>query len=169
MRVLCTAIDSNFKSDSVYRFCRARIERRVFAVRGGHAIGQPLVGRPTVNNVYRARLFTLCVDTGKETVHARLRISAPGLGFMHLPEWVDAEYVAQLTAEKAFRKFVRGRGYVRVWEKVRKRNEAFDLEVYCLAALKILGEPFIRMLAARAARCASPVLKLDAGSESQDT
>jgi phage terminase large subunit GpA-like protein len=150
--ISCTAIDSGgHHSEQVYRFCRARIDRRIFAVRGGQEKGKPVVGRPTVNNRYRAKLFTLCVDTAKEIVFSRLRIGAPGPGYCHLPEWVDAEYIAQLTAEKALRKWVKNRGTVREWVKTRERNEALDLEVYCLAALYILGPVFVKTLPERAA------------------
>lgn len=152
MGISCVAIDSGgHHSEQVYRFCRARLDRRVFAVRGGNELGKPLVSRPTDRNRYRAKLFTLCVDTGKEIVYSRLRIDKPGPGYMHLPRWVDAEYVAQLTAEKAIRKWVKNRGTVREWIKTRERNEALDLEVYCLAALYILGPGFMKGLPERAA------------------
>jgi phage terminase large subunit GpA-like protein len=155
MRIECTTVDSGgHHTDEVYRFCKAHAARRVFAIRGGNLSGKPLVDRPTVHNAYRTKLFTLCVDTGKETVFARLRVGSPGPGYMHMPEWIDAEYVAQLTAEKALRKYVKGRGSVRQWVKIRERNEALDLEVYCLAALYILGPQVIRALPQRAARWA---------------
>jgi phage terminase large subunit GpA-like protein len=158
LRIECTAVDSGgHHTDEVYRFCRAHAAQRVFAVRGGNLSGKPLVDRPTTNNAYRTKLFTLCVDTGKETVFARLRIGTSGPGYMHMPEWIDAEYVAQLTAEKALRKYVKGRGSVRQWVKIRERNEALDLEVYCLAALYILGPQVIRAMPARATRLAARV------------
>jgi len=150
--ITCVAVDSGgHHSEQVYRFCRARIDRRIFAVRGGSERGKPVVGRPSVNNRYRAKLFTLCVDTGKEIVYSRLRIGTPGPGYCHLPEWIDEEYVAQLTAEKAVRKWKKNKGTVREWIKTRERNEALDLEVYCLAALYILGPAFVRSLPERAA------------------
>jgi len=34
------------------------------------------------------------VDTGKDLVFSRLRIPAAGPGYVHLPEWVDEEYLA---------------------------------------------------------------------------
>jgi phage terminase large subunit GpA-like protein len=149
--ISCVAVDSGgHHSEQVYRFCRARLGRGVFAIRGGSERGKPVVGRPTEHNRYRAKLFTLCVDTAKEIVFARLRIGTPGPGYCHLPEWVDEEYVAQLTAEKAIRKWVKGRGSVREWIKIRERNEALDLEVYCLAALYILGPALVRALPERA-------------------
>ncbi|MEK7767450.1 MAG: terminase gpA endonuclease subunit, partial [bacterium] len=158
LRIECVTVDSGGRhSEQVYRFCKARFGRRVFAIRGGGSRGEPLVGRPTTNNAYRAQLFTLCVDTGKEIVYGRLAIASPGPGYMHMPEFVDAEYAAQLAAEKGVWKYVRGRGYLRRWIQTRERNEALDLEVYCLAGLYILGPVVIGNLARRAAKFAAPL------------
>jgi phage terminase large subunit GpA-like protein len=55
------------------------------------------------------------------------------------------------------RKWVKNRGTVREWIKTRERNEALDLEVYCLAALYILGPAFVRSLPERAAALARRV------------
>lgn len=49
---------------------------------------------------------------------------------------------------------MKNRGTVREWIKTRERNEALDLEVYCLAALYILGPTFVRSLPERAAALA---------------
>jgi len=155
LHVECVAVDSGYKPDDVYRFCKARAHRRVFAVKGGNETGKPLVGRPSKNNAFRTRLYMLCTETGKSTVHDRLRIGAPGVGYMHLPDWIDREYVDQLTAEKVIRRYTRGKPPVRIWVKTRERNEAFDLEVYALAALRILlGPQPDRALRLRAGRLA---------------
>lgn len=152
LRVETTVIDSGgAHTEHVYRYTRARFSRRVFPVKGGSIAGRPLVERPSVHNQYRVPLFVLCVDTGKDVVLSRLRIGSPGPGYVHLPEWTDEEYLAQLTAEKAIRKYVKGRGAVREWVKLRERNEALDLEVYALAALYIGGPALLRSLAERAA------------------
>lgn len=170
IHVECVAVDSGgHHSEEVYRYCKVRFARRVFAVRGGPERGKPVVDRPTRNNRYRTPLFTLCVDTAKEIVMARLRIQSAGPGYMHFPEWIDEEYVAQLTAEKALRKYVKNRGTVREWVKTRERNEALDLEVYCLAALYILGPHFVRSLPERAAKLAVPVPKEGATQQQATT
>ena len=161
LRVECTVVDSGgAHTEHVYRYTRARLAKRVFPIKGGSVAGRPLVERPSRHNRYNVPLYVLCVDTGKDMVFSRLRISSVGPGFMHLPDWVDEEYLAQLTAEKAIRKYVKGRGAVREWIKLRDRNEALDLEVYALAALHVLGQPFVRGLAARAAKFATPTLGL---------
>jgi phage terminase large subunit GpA-like protein len=167
LRIHRTVIDSGgAHTEQVYRYCKARLAagRSVYPVKGGTLTGRPLLERPSVHNRYRVPLFVLCVDTGKEAVFSRLLISSPGPGYLHLPDWVDAEYLAQLTAEKAIRKYVKGRGAVREWVKLRERNEALDLEVYSLAALYILGPAFVRSLPERAARFAQPA----AASETAD-
>ena len=157
LRVHCCCVDSGgHHTEEVYKFCKVRTHRRVFAVRGGTMTGKEIVGRPSTKNRYRVALFTLCTDTAKDVIYSRLRINGRGPGFMHLPEWVDAEYAEQLTAEKSIRKWVKGKGAVREWKKMRERNEALDLEVYSLAALYILGQPFIRSLPQRAAKLNRP-------------
>ena len=159
LKISCTTVDSGgHHTEKVYAFCRARLERRVFAIRGGNELGKPLVpARASSRNRYHAKLFTLCVDSGKETVLSRLIVGSPGPGYMHLPDFVDQEYLEQLTAEKAIRKWSKNRGMARVWVKIRERNEALDLEVYCLAALYILGQPVVRSLPERAAALNVPL------------
>lgn len=151
MRIECVTVDSGgHHTEQVYRFCKAREGRRVWAIRGGSETGKPVVSRPSDHNRYKVRLFTLCVDTAKELIYSRLALNAPGPGYMHLPEWADEDYVAMLTAEKAIRKYVPRKGSMRVWVKIRERNEALDLEVYCLAALYILGPTMLKALKERA-------------------
>lgn len=149
--ISCVCVDSGgHYTEEVYKFCKVRLKRRIFAVRGGSERGRPVIARPTKNNRYRATLFTLCVDTAKEIVYSRLKIGSPGPGFCHFPDWTDDEYFAQLAAEKAVYKYLKNRGTVRDWVKTRTRNEALDLEVYSLAALYILGPALVRRLPERA-------------------
>lgn len=146
-------------TEEVYRYAAARQRRHVYAIKGGSHSGRPLVERPSTNNRYRIPLFVLCVDTGKEIVISRFQISAPGPGYIHLPEWVDEEVLAQLASERAVRKYVRGRGSVRVWLKQRERNEGLDMTVYAFGGLYIafpVASSRSRMLEERAGRWASP-------------
>jgi phage terminase large subunit GpA-like protein len=122
-------------------------------IKGGTMKARPLVERPSRTNRYALPLFVLCVDTGKDTVLGRLLTNTPGPGYCHIPkaEWCDDEYLEQLTSERAVRKFVKSRGWVREWQPLRERNEAFDLEVYALAALYTMGTTFVRALPERVA------------------
>lgn len=146
-KVSSVMIDSGGQhTDSVYRFVAARQARRIFALKGSSEAGKEIVGKFSVNNRYRVKLFTVGTDTAKDRIFARLKIPAPGPGFIHLPDFIEDEYLQQLTAEKAVRRYKRGRGTVREYIKTRARNEALDLEVYALAALYVLGQATIRKL-----------------------
>ncbi|HIP22412.1 MAG TPA: phage terminase large subunit family protein, partial [Rhodobacteraceae bacterium] len=60
-------------------------------------------------------------------------------GTLHLPGWIDSEWLKQLVAEQLVT--VRNkRGFARLeWQKLRERNEALDCRVYARAAAWILG------------------------------
>ncbi len=103
------------------------------------------MGRPSRNNRYKIRLYPIGVDTGKEVVFGRLRITEPGHGYFHFPVERDREYFLQLTAEKQVTRFTKGVAR-REWIKTRARNEALDCTVYALAALKLLS-PNLEQLA----------------------
>jgi phage terminase large subunit GpA-like protein len=155
--IACATIDSGGShTDSVYRFVRARQARRIFALKGSSESGKEILGKFSANNAYRVKLWTIGTDTAKDRIFARLKIPAPGPGYMHLPDFVEEEYLAQLTSEKAVRRYKRGKGTVREYIKIRSRNEALDLEVYSLAALYILGQATLRKLGELAAQLREP-------------
>lgn len=140
-------------TDEVYRFVRPRQARRVWAIKGSSESGKEILGRFSMNNAYRIKLWSLGTDTAKDRIFARMKIAGKGPGFMHLPKSLGSdtdEYLAQLTGEKAVRRYKRGRGAVREYVKTRPRNEALDLEVYALAALYSLGTKAVKGLKARA-------------------
>lgn len=149
--VRATMIDSGGShGDSVYRFVKARQNRRVWACKGSSEAGKEILGKYSLNNAYKVKLYLLGTDTAKDRIFARMKIPAAGPGFMHLPDFIDDEYLQQLTAEKAVRRYRKGRGAIREYIKTRSRNEALDLEVYALAALYSLGAQTLRELKARA-------------------
>jgi phage terminase large subunit GpA-like protein len=133
-----------------------RQDRRVFSVKGSLTLeGKAVVGRPTRESG-RGLLFTVSTDTTKGTIYARLKIAVPGPGYFHVPEWADAEFVGQLTAEKALWRRSGARA-IRHWKKIRDRNEILDLYSYNLAALHILGPATIMSLEALARQLARPI------------
>lgn len=148
MAIDTTLIDSGgWHTNSVYRYCKSKGGQRIFPLKGHQFPGKAIVSNPSRNNALRVPLFIVGVDAAKDLVVARMQVGRPGPGYMHLPEWADDDYLAQLTAEKAVRKYIRGRGVVRQWIKAPSaRNEAFDLEVYCLAALYTRGHNYLAKL-----------------------
>ncbi len=136
--VAAVGIDTGHQTASVYDWVRPRQPRRVFALKGANVAGKPLVSRPTRVGSGRVSLFTVGTEAAKDLVYARLRVEEAGPGFCHFPSCYDAEYFAQLTAERAVTTW-RGGVQVRVYKQTRPRNEALDCRVYALAALRILN------------------------------
>jgi phage terminase large subunit GpA-like protein len=157
VKISCTMIDSGgLHTDSVYRFVRARQHRKIFALKGSSESGKEILGKFSINNQYRVKLWLVGTDTAKDRIFARMKIPAPGPGSMHLTDFAEDEYLAQLTSEKAVRRYRRGKGTIREYIKTRARNEGLDLEVYALAALNVLGQAVIRKLGELAAALRLP-------------
>ena len=151
----CLIDSGGHHTEEVYRFTRPRNVRRIYPCKGSAKPGGELVGRPSRNNRYHVPLFMVGTDTAKDMIFSRLRIRTPGPGYMHLPDWIDEEWIAQLTAEKLIRRYVKGRGMKREYVKLRPRNEALDLTVYCLAALHAQGQAALKTLPGRSAALAA--------------
>ena len=140
MQIRSACIDSGgHYTQAVYNFVRPREGRRIFAIKGMGGESRPIVSRPTRNNIGKIRLFTLGVDSIKELVFSRLKISEVGAGYCHFPDDRPDEYFKQLaSSEKIVTKFHKGFPR-REFVKTRTRNEALDCRVYAIGALSILN------------------------------
>ena len=97
-----------------------------------------------------ARLWTVAVSTFKAETYRHLGLPRPtkeelatGVqhppGTVHLPDWVESEWLKQLVAEELVTVRTK-RGFARLeWQKLRERNEALDCRVYARAAAWIVG------------------------------
>jgi len=127
-------------TQKVYEFAKARLGRRVWAVKGESAVGgkrSPVwpTKTPSRRNKSSFRPVILGVNAAKDSIRSRLHLVEPGPGYMHFPASRDINYFAQLTAERSVRKTSGGQHY-RVWELPNGRaNEALDCRVYAYAAL----------------------------------
>lgn len=139
LEVRAVAVDTGgHHTKAAYEFCRTRLSRRVWAVKGRGGPGISVwPRRPTRSNRGRIPLFVIGVDAVKDAVYARLRLTEPGPGAIHFPRRLDANYFRQLTAERVVIRFERGRP-IRSWQPKRdgERNEALDTFVYASAALQ---------------------------------
>lgn len=143
--VAATLVDSGgHHTDDVYRYTAKRERRNVFACVGKAGLARPLVTRPQKTKkslVYNASIVNVGVDIAKDQFYDWIMIERPGPGCCHFParpEEYNHEHFAQLTAEKRYKKWVRG---VLVWayKKIRARNEALDIRNYARGALNITG------------------------------
>jgi phage terminase large subunit GpA-like protein len=139
LMVRAACVDSGgHHTNSVYNYVRPREGKRIFAIKGVGGEGKPLVGKPGRNNIGKIKLFPIGVDTAKDVLFSRMRITEPGPGYMHFPLSRSDEYFRQLTAEKLVTRYHKGFAR-REWVKIRPRNEALDVRVYAMAALGILN------------------------------
>ncbi len=147
LSVACAFVDSgdgSYTSD-VYRYTKARERQRVFSIKGRGGFGIPFIGMPSRNNVSKAMLFTLGVDSGKSLVIGALANEEEGANFVHYAmqaeRGFDEKFFKQLTAETLDKKFEKG--VVKMaWKKVRERNEALDCAVYARAAMETMKPNF---------------------------
>ena len=139
LHIATTCIDSGYLTDMVYAFAGPRASRRVYATKGQDGAGRAIVSPSKVRTKTGKpiRLFNIGADEAKRILAYRLR-AVPGPGYCHFPLPFDEEYFAQLTAEKRTTKYIRGHP-IDVWKKTRPRNEALDIRVLNMAALKILN------------------------------
>ncbi|MEM1344117.1 MAG: phage terminase large subunit family protein [Pseudomonadota bacterium] len=136
--VRAAAIDTGgHHTSAVYDFCRTRLARCIWAIKGRGGPGVPVWPlRPTKRNKGKIPLFIVGVDAVKDALYARLRLTEPGPGVIHFPRTLDMEYFRQLTAERIVTRYEKGR-LVRCWRPKQEgmRNEALDTFVYAQAAL----------------------------------
>ena len=138
---MAVCVDSGgHHTQKVYDFCKARLGRRVWAIKGESAIGgkrSPVwpTKKPSSRTKATFRPIILGVNAAKDSIRSRLHIEKHGPGYMHFPVDRDINYFAQLTSERSVRKYSGGQ-YYRVWELPSGRaNEALDCRVYAYAAL----------------------------------
>ena len=139
LKISRVAIDSGYRSQSVYRFCRR--EPLAMAIKGSdrltRALGKPRaqdvdqLGRTITNGV---QLWPVGVSVLKDEIYSWLLKPLPEedeetpRGWCYFPEY-GQDYFKGLCAEE--RKLV---GEKMKWIKVYERNEPLDLRVYARAA-----------------------------------
>lgn len=142
LSISTACIDSGYRTDEVYDFCKTRQSRRIFATKGVGGEGKPIVSAPSKKRTGKEKrsvqLFTVGADTAKGLIYSNLRISEPGPGYCHFPTRYTEEYFAQLTAEKVVTKFTKGFPR-REWQKMRPRNEALDIRALSVVSLRLLN------------------------------
>lgn len=178
LSIACTCIDSGgHATEQVYDFVKPREYRRIYAIKGssgGSAV--PLISKPSTSNRKGVSLFTIGVDTGKQTVTARLKVDdemLPGHCFFPMAEneqpvkGYDMAYFKGLTVERRRAKYVQGKLKYEWYKPSGARNEPLDLRTYATAALEILNPdlerlskaPRQRVAAAQNAQIARPQIR----------
>ena len=151
LTISMTFVDSGgHKTQSVYRHCRDRIHKRVFAIKGVGGDGVPYTKPPSkvkivVNGkaIGQTWLYSIGVDAGKADIMGSIKVQEAGPKFCHFPKGeergYDMIYFNGLLSEKLVMKTERGRTRW-AWEKLQghERNEALDCRNYAQAAFRVL-------------------------------
>lgn len=159
LRIARLAIDTGYEAPAVYAWSRQQGFAQVAPVKGveGFNRSSPVSGPTFVDATEGgkrlrrgARLWTVAVSTFKAETYRFLRLARPteeemaeGAAFppgsVHLPHWVENEWLKQVVAEQLVTVRTK-RGFARLeWQKLRERNEALDCRVYARAAAWIAG------------------------------
>lgn len=136
IRAVCIDEGGHYAAE-VLDFCKPRLRRRVFAIKGASG-PRPIWPKWATRTKQNDKVFVIGVDTAKDTIYARLRIAVAGENkpYVHFPidDAVDQRFFDQLTSEQVLTRYKEGRPY-RVWVLPSgKRNEVLDCFVYALAA-----------------------------------
>ena len=151
LTISMTFVDSGgHKTQHVYTQCRARLQRRVFAIKGQGGDGIPFTKPPSKVKIVidgkaigQTWLYSIGVDAGKAEIMSSLKVQEAGPKYCHFPlgsdRGYDIKYFNGLLSEKLVMKSERGRTRW-VWEKLKghERNEALDCRDYALAAFRTL-------------------------------
>lgn len=147
MTIRAVAVDTGGQhTKAAYEYCRTRLHRRVWGIKGRGGPGISLWPRRPSRTKGKVPLFVIGVDAAKDALFARLRLAEFGPGYLHFPVDRDAEFFRQLTSERVVTRFDRGRP-IRLWQPRRdgERNEALDTTVYAMAALSGLISMGLRL------------------------
>lgn len=146
--VLACMIDSGgHHTQAVYAYARSHQHAGVHAVKGSSQSGKTVLGKPTDQDLtWRGekhkrgvKLWPIGTDTAKAEIYGRLRIAAPGPGFVHLSKHLPPEVFEQLTAERLVTRYVKGHPRLEWVKPPGRRNEALDCAVYALAGAHKVG------------------------------
>lgn len=163
MGISAVCIDTQGHSSAMaYSYCRDKFERRIWGIKGSNSAGKPPIWprKPAKQKNGKFNPTFVGVNTAKEVIYSRMKITEPGPGYMHFPADRADTYFAQLTAERMISVWSKGRE-TKVWDKGSRRNEAFDLKVYNLAALNSLYAMRFDLNAAAAALAEIPARSAD--------
>lgn len=149
MVIEATAIDTGgHNTQAVYHYARSHQASHVLAIKGASQTARAVLGKPSPVDVRwngktiarGLRLWPIGTDTAKHLIYGRLRLAAPGPGYMHLPKALaQTDEFDQLTAERLATKYVKGRAKLEWVKPNGRRNEALDCAVYAYAAACWLG------------------------------
>lgn len=173
MRLGMAFVDGGAYAEEVYRFFQsiaqspiAHVTGHVRASKGVGRFGAPIVTRKMSTVAKNLKGHEIGTWEAKDRIYERLRMKEVGAGFMHFNDRFSEEYFQQLTVEKVVITFDGGQEIRKYENEKNERNEALDIEVGHLAALRLHPRNFDALEAqiredAEAMKAGSPVKKAE--------
>lgn len=144
MKISSTCIDSGYRADMVYKFCKKLEHLNVWATKGRGGFSLPSIAGFVSTKKVKNILFTLGVDTIKSNLFAMLmQEDELGQGYCFFPTEsncnYDEKYFQGLTSETRVVTVTKNKVTFEWQKKSGVRNEPLDCRVYNLAAYEILN------------------------------
>lgn len=157
-RPSATCVDSGgHHTQAVYKFCRDRLRRRVYAIKGQSGPGKPVWPKRSSKGLAgKAVLFLVGVDAAKDQVFAHLKLTTAGPGYCHFPIGRDERYYSGLSSETVTTRYSKGFPIREYKKRSGVRNEPLDCRVYAYCALCSLNVKWPRVAAEAKARADKP-------------
>jgi len=132
VRAACVDYGGHHGAEAI-KFATRYKKRNVYAIKGRAGVF-PVWPKRVSKTKDGDPLRLLGVDSAKDTIYARYKITDPGPGYCHFNSNYDDDWFKQATVEFQQTRYSEGRPY-RVWVCPKgKRNEALDCRVYATAA-----------------------------------
>lgn len=144
MKISSVCIDSGgHRTDLVYKFCKEREHRKVFAIKGRGGTGLHSIDGFRTTKKVKNTLFFLGVNTIKDDLHSKLLRTDENIeGYCFFPleteKGYNEKYFQGLTSEIRVTSYVKGRVKFEWKLKQGVRNEPLDCRVYAMASFEIL-------------------------------
>lgn len=161
LKISITFVDSGgHYTQEVYEECRARVNKRVFAIKGKGGEGYPYISPPSKVAIRDSKkimcyLYTIGVDAGKSAIMSALKVEDPNgeTKYCHFPLGIDRGYDENffngLLSETMVLEHTKSGDRWR-WKKLpgHERNEALDCRNYAMAAFRLI-DPDLEAIARR--------------------
>lgn len=169
LKISGCGVDSGYQTTAVYKFCRARLSRKIYAFAGSPILGKPITGKPTRKGRPPVLLYEIGTNEAKDIIYQRLELTPEKdpstgeiiypYGYMHYPQMTcyNEGYFKMLTVENSFMKRASDGQFYKAFECPKgERNEALDIRVYAKAVKNILRPNLEAMAEALAQQACEP-------------
>ena len=150
--VRACAVDTGYNAQRCYAWLRNHAHEGFFGVKGFGEEKRPVLGKRSAQDFNwmgvkvenGAHIYPIGTFAAKEQLTGWLKLEGRGSHRLHFSPDLDADFFAQLTAERLVTKWIGGKAKREWWKPKAARNEVLDIMVYNMAAAWFIGLPRYR-------------------------